>query len=100
MRWIFASARLRRALRDGPGALVDFHTRYKLVLMAHSPHGQRELGRLVAEAGNAFDDVAYPLALGSDAMASPEFSTSVAVLRRALLQRASRSTRLKSRLKT
>lgn len=28
---------------------------------------------------NAFDDVAYPLALGRDASASPEFSTSVAV---------------------
>ena len=31
------------------------------------------------DAMNAFDDVAYPLALGSDTSVSPEFSTSVAV---------------------
>ncbi|MBX7536426.1 DUF2460 domain-containing protein [Qipengyuania sp. GH1] len=31
------------------------------------------------ESMNAFDDVAYPLALGRDASVSPEFSTSVAV---------------------
>jgi uncharacterized protein YbgA (DUF1722 family)/uncharacterized protein YbbK (DUF523 family) len=69
---VFASARLRRALAEGPGALVDFHTRYKLVLMAHSPAGQQELGRLVAEAGSAFDRVAaeYPERF-ADAMAEP-----------------------------
>ena len=48
---IYASARLREAVAAGPAGLVGFHTAYKLVLMAHSPAGQRELGRLVAEAG-------------------------------------------------
>lgn len=55
---VFASAALRAALAEGPAALVDFHTRHKLVLMAHSPEGQRRLGRLVADAGTAFDEVA------------------------------------------
>ncbi|MFO7893340.1 MAG: DUF523 and DUF1722 domain-containing protein [Longimicrobiales bacterium] len=69
---IFASARLRAALADGPTGLVDFHTRYKLVLMAHSPAGQRELGRLVAEAGGAFDDVVPAYRAGfAEAMAEP-----------------------------
>ena len=40
-------------MADGPSprALVDFHTRHKLLLMAHSVELYRELGRLVAEAG-------------------------------------------------
>lgn len=46
----WASARLREAAARGVPGLVDFHTRYKLVLMAHSPSAQRTLGRLVAEA--------------------------------------------------
>ncbi|MFW5951806.1 MAG: YbgA family protein [Gemmatimonadota bacterium] len=50
---VWASARLRAAAERGPAGLVDFHTRYKLVLMAHSPAGQRELGRVVAEAGRS-----------------------------------------------
>lgn len=45
---IYASARLRAAVADGPPGLARFHRRYKLVLMAHSPAGQRSLGRLVA----------------------------------------------------
>lgn len=69
---IFASARLRAGLADGPAGLVDFHTRYKLVLMAHSPAGQRELGRLVAAAGDAFGDVAAAYRAGfAEAMAEP-----------------------------
>ncbi len=69
---IFASARLRRALAEGPGGLVEFHTRYKLVLMAHSPEGQRELGRRVAEAGTAFDEVVPAYRAGfAEAMAEP-----------------------------
>jgi uncharacterized protein YbgA (DUF1722 family)/uncharacterized protein YbbK (DUF523 family) len=55
---IFAAARLRRALAAGPAGLVEFHTRYKLVLMAHSPAGQRELGRVVAGAGSDFEGAA------------------------------------------
>ncbi|WP_064608719.1 YbgA family protein [Photobacterium sp. J15] len=31
-----------------PGAFVDFHSRYKLVLMAHSPMAYKKMGRLVA----------------------------------------------------
>ncbi len=52
---VYAGARLRAAARAGPAGLVDHHTRHKLVLMAHSPGAQRELGRLVAEAGSASD---------------------------------------------
>ncbi|HEY0635883.1 MAG TPA: DUF523 and DUF1722 domain-containing protein [Gammaproteobacteria bacterium] len=32
--------------------LVEFHTRHKLIVMAHSTEAYRALGRLVAEAGN------------------------------------------------
>ena len=32
------------------GDLITFHSRYKFSLLAHSQHGYRELGRLVAEA--------------------------------------------------
>lgn len=43
-----------RALLDTPrwkvGDLVAFHTRFKMELLAHSPTGYREIGRLVAEA--------------------------------------------------
>lgn len=35
-----------------PGGLVAFHSAHKLTLMAHHPVKQRELGRIVAEAGN------------------------------------------------
>lgn len=31
-----------------PGAIVDFHTRHKLLIMAHSPALYREMGKLVA----------------------------------------------------
>lgn len=69
---IFASVALREALDEGPGSLVSFHTRYKLVLMAHSPGGQQELGRLVAEAGSSFDEVAAAYRDGfAEAMAEP-----------------------------
>lgn len=46
---LFALADLRQvaASRD-PAELVAFHTRYKLLLMAHSPTALRALGRLVA----------------------------------------------------
>lgn len=69
---IFASAALRLALMDGPAGLVDFHTRYKLVLMAHSPSGQQALGRLVADAGSDFEAVASAYRAGfAEAMAEP-----------------------------
>lgn len=50
---IFVSRRWRTVLETGcsPAALVDFHTRHKLLLMAHSPEIYRQLGKLVAGAG-------------------------------------------------
>lgn len=69
---IFASAALRSALDEGPAGLVAFHTRYKLILMAHSPSGQRELGRLVAGAGSGFEAAATAYRDGfAEVMAEP-----------------------------
>ncbi len=34
--------------RPNQAALIDFHARHKLLIMAHSPSGVRELGRLLA----------------------------------------------------
>ncbi len=46
---IFALARLREVVDTGQmGALVDFHTRHKLLLMAYNQARMRELGRVVA----------------------------------------------------
>jgi len=49
---VFIYRRLRRLFsgRWSVGDVVAFHTAHKLVLMAHSTQGYRELGRLVAEA--------------------------------------------------
>ncbi|MGE0448168.1 MAG: YbgA family protein [Vicinamibacterales bacterium] len=49
---VFAYQRLRRLFdaRWTVGHVVQFHTAYKLTLMAHSPTAYRELGRLVASA--------------------------------------------------
>ncbi|HOH47535.1 MAG TPA: DUF523 and DUF1722 domain-containing protein [Candidatus Cloacimonadota bacterium] len=48
---IFVVWRWQQLLSEGgsPKAIVDFHTRHKLLLMAHSPLLYRELGKLVAE---------------------------------------------------
>lgn len=48
---VFALKRWRETLekKRSMGNLVDFHTREKLLLMAHSPKHYREMGRLVAE---------------------------------------------------
>lgn len=40
-----------RAAGAAPGGLVGFHTAHKLQLLAHSPRGTQQLGRLVARAG-------------------------------------------------
>jgi uncharacterized protein YbgA (DUF1722 family)/uncharacterized protein YbbK (DUF523 family) len=50
---VFAYSRLRTLFsgRWGVGALVEFHTAHKLILMSHAPEGYRRLGTLVAEAG-------------------------------------------------
>lgn len=47
---VFALKRWREALtkKRTTGNLVEFHTREKLLLMAHSPKHYREMGRLVA----------------------------------------------------
>jgi uncharacterized protein YbgA (DUF1722 family)/uncharacterized protein YbbK (DUF523 family) len=51
---VFAHHRLRQLIRRGPsiGDLVQFHTRHKLLLLAHAPARYAELGRLVARAGS------------------------------------------------
>jgi uncharacterized protein YbgA (DUF1722 family)/uncharacterized protein YbbK (DUF523 family) len=48
---IFTMKRWRAMLAKGRsrGALVEFHTQHKLLLMAHSPEHYRRLGKLVAE---------------------------------------------------
>ena len=50
---VYTYQRWRQLLREGltPGQLVDFHTRHKLLLLAHSPKHYYEMGPLVAEAG-------------------------------------------------
>ena len=50
---VYAFRRWQELLAAGASAerLVDFHTRHKLVLMAHGPQRLRELGRLIAQAG-------------------------------------------------
>ena len=47
---IFTLQRWRQTLKEGlaQGRLVDFHTRHKLLLMAHSPTHYQALGRMVA----------------------------------------------------
>ncbi len=47
---IFAFKRWRDVVTSGPGRkeLVAFHTRHKLLLLAHSPEHYREMGRVVA----------------------------------------------------
>jgi uncharacterized protein YbgA (DUF1722 family)/uncharacterized protein YbbK (DUF523 family) len=46
---LWAVARLRSTVAKGRmSALVDFHTRYKLVLMGYNQAAMRELGRIVA----------------------------------------------------
>lgn len=50
---LWALARFREAANGGPAALVGFHARNKLLLMAHNQTRMRALGRLVAQAGTA-----------------------------------------------
>lgn len=49
---VFVFARWRDFIsRPSAAGLVDFHTRHKLLVMAHSPEHYTRLGRLVAKAG-------------------------------------------------
>lgn len=49
---VFVYWRWRQLEKQGPdvGALVDFHSRHKLLLMAHSPELYKEMGQYVAHA--------------------------------------------------
>lgn len=49
---VFACYDYQQTMRDGftVGKLVAFHSRYKFLVMAHSPVAYRQLGKLVAEA--------------------------------------------------
>lgn len=51
---IFVFKRWREMQREGRtrGKLVDFHTRHKLLILAHSPEVYRQMGRLVAGTGD------------------------------------------------
>jgi uncharacterized protein YbgA (DUF1722 family)/uncharacterized protein YbbK (DUF523 family) len=49
---LFALASFRAVAERGAAAVVDFHARNKLLLMAHSEKRMRMLGRLVAGAGD------------------------------------------------
>jgi len=51
---IFTLKRWREmlALKGGRGALVDFHTRHKLLLRSHSLEHLRQMGKLVAQAAS------------------------------------------------
>ncbi len=55
---VFVYQRWQNLLRDGltPAKLVDFHTRHKLLILAHNQAAYRRMGRLVARAGTEDPD--------------------------------------------
>jgi uncharacterized protein YbgA (DUF1722 family)/uncharacterized protein YbbK (DUF523 family) len=77
---VFALHRWRSLLAAGltPGGLVDFHTRHKLLVRAHSPQLYRELGAFVARA-------ATPAGFAEPATVAADYE---AALMRALAVRA------------
>ena len=58
---IFTLKRWRASLAQGKSAgnLVDFHSRHKLVIMSHSNEIYKQLGKLVAQAGNLETEALY-----------------------------------------
>lgn len=58
---IFVLKRWRASLTQGKSAklLVDFHTRHKYLMMAHSIESYRQMGKLVAKAGDLDADILY-----------------------------------------
>ena len=58
---IFTLSRFRGSLADGKSAknLIDYHTRHKYLLMAHSPDIYRKMGKLVAQAGEIDAEIIY-----------------------------------------
>ncbi len=58
---VFVYQRWRKVQAGGTAhALVDFHTDHKMLLRAHSEKHYRELGRIVAEAGNLPAEDLFP----------------------------------------
>lgn len=84
---VFASARLRQVERAGTmRALVDFHTGYKLVLMAYDQTAMRALGRVVANPGRrpvAEAAAAYREGFGHALREPPRYTAVVNVLEHA-----------------
>lgn len=72
---VFVTWRWRQLEKQGPdvGALMDFHSRHKLLLMAHSPELYKEMGRYVAHAASYPRDEILPgyLRLLDRAMRTP-----------------------------
>ncbi|WP_319470659.1 DUF523 and DUF1722 domain-containing protein [uncultured Pseudodesulfovibrio sp.] len=58
---VFTLKRWRDTMANGlsAGKLVDFHTRHKLLIMAHSVESYRSMGKLVATVGAAKDAELY-----------------------------------------
>jgi len=58
---VFVMKRWREMISAGlkPGALVEFHTRHKLLVMSHSVEAYRRLGKLVAEAGKEKAEILF-----------------------------------------
>jgi uncharacterized protein YbgA (DUF1722 family)/uncharacterized protein YbbK (DUF523 family) len=58
---LFTLKRWRKLLAQGQtaGGLVDFHSRHKLLIMAHSPEVYRQMGKLVARAGELETETLY-----------------------------------------
>ena len=84
---LWAVARLRAAVARGRmSALVEFHTRYKLVLMGYNQTAMRELGRVVAnQERRGFPEVAEAYAEGLERALhrAPSASSMVNVLEHA-----------------
>jgi uncharacterized protein YbgA (DUF1722 family)/uncharacterized protein YbbK (DUF523 family) len=81
---VFAYYRWTNLLEQNPtpGGLVQFHTAYKMTLMAHSPPHYQQTGRLVAQAGSlpwaeVTEQYAQSLMEGLGVMTSPGKHTNV-----------------------
>lgn len=85
---LFALAGLRGVATTGSmRKLIEFHARYKFVLMAYSQKRLRELGRLVAnEAGLSFPDLvlAYRAGLAAAMHQPPRYTSVINVLEHAV----------------
>lgn len=59
---VFTLKRWRDSTSDGlsAGTLVEFHTRHKMLIMAHNEKIYREMGKIVAEAGTEPPEFVFP----------------------------------------